>query len=153
MDLILWRHAEASEPAEADADLQRPLTPKGERQAERMARWLARQLASTTRVLVSPAARTQQTAQALERKFKTVEALAPGGTVEALLHAARWPDSREPVLVVGHQPALGVTVSYLLSGATAPWALRKGGVVWLRGREREGELQVVLHAALAPELV
>jgi phosphohistidine phosphatase len=153
VDLILWRHAEAAEPGEGDDDLERALTHKGERQAERMAGWLTRQLAATTRVLVSPARRTQQTVRALDRKFKTLEALAPGGTVEALLHAVRWPDSREPVLVVGHQPTLGVAASYLLSGATMPWALRKGGVLWLRGREKEGELQVVLHAALTPDMV
>ncbi len=159
MDLILWRHAEADEADHADEgdgqreDLHRALTHKGERQAERMAGWLRRQLASTTRVLVSPARRTQQTAQRLERKFKTLDAVAPGGTVEALLQAARWPDSREPVLVVGHQPTLGVTASYLLSGATTAWALRKGGVLWLRGREREGQIQVVLHAALTPDMV
>ena len=153
MDLILWRHAEADETLEGVEDLQRALTKKGERQAERMAGWLKRQLAASTRVLVSPAKRTQQTASALERKFKTDALLAPGGSVEDLLHAARWPDSRGPVLVVGHQPTLGVAAAYLLSGATAPWALRKGGVLWLRGREREGELQVVLHAALTPDMV
>jgi phosphohistidine phosphatase len=156
VDLILWRHAEADEADEASGsadDLERALTHKGERQAQRMAGWLRRQLASTTRVLVSPARRTQQTAQTLDRKYKTVDTLAPGGSVEALLHAARWPDSREPVLVVGHQPTLGLTAAYLLSGATLPWALRKGGVFWLRGRERDGELQVVLHAALAPDMV
>lgn len=153
MDLILWRHAEADEAGEGVDDLERALTPKGERQAERMAGWLKRQLASTTRVLVSPARRTQQTAQRLERKLKTVDAIAPGATVEALLHVARWPDAREPVLVVGHQPTLGMAVAYLLCGATTPWALRKGAVVWLRGREREGQMQVVLHAALTPDMV
>ncbi|MBI5717516.1 MAG: phosphohistidine phosphatase SixA [Burkholderiales bacterium] len=153
MDLILWRHAEAVESHEGDDDLTRPLTAKGERQADRMAGWLGRQLAATTRVLVSPAIRAQQTARALERKFKTLDELAPEQTAQALLHAARWPDAREPVLVVGHQPALGMTVGYLMTGETKPWSIRKGGVIWLRGRERDGVLQVVLHAALTPELV
>jgi len=40
MDLILWRHAEAFEMREVDDDLARALTPKGERQAQRMADWL-----------------------------------------------------------------------------------------------------------------
>jgi phosphohistidine phosphatase len=39
MDLVLWRHAEAVE-REGDADdLQRGLTPRGERQAVRKAAW------------------------------------------------------------------------------------------------------------------
>jgi phosphohistidine phosphatase len=154
MDLILWRHAEALDIENVDArdDLDRPLTSKGERQAARVATWLNRHLPATTRVLVSPARRTQQTAVALDRKFKTVPALAPDGDVDGLLHATRWPDAREPVLVVGHQPVLGLAAAYLLAGQAQPWTVRKGAVWWLRAREREGALQVVLHAVMAAEL-
>jgi phosphohistidine phosphatase len=153
VDLILWRHAEAFELRELTDDLDRALTPKGERQAQRMATWLNRQLPAGARVLVSPARRAQQTAAALERRTKTVAALAPDGTVEGLLAAARWPDAREPVLVVGHQPTLGLAAAYLLTGQAQPWPLRKAAVLWLRGRERDGVLQVVLHAALGVDLL
>lgn len=153
MDLILWRHAEAIEAQDPNEDLDRALTPKGERQAQRMAAWLNRQLPSSARVLVSPARRAQQTAAALDRKLRTHPALAPDATVEALLHAVRWPEAKEPVLVVGHQPILGLAAAYLMSGQPLAWSVRKGGVWWLRGREREGELQVVLHAAVAPDMV
>ena len=153
MDLILWRHAEAHEAKPDQDDLERTLTGKGERQAERMAGWLNRLLPSSTRVLASPARRTQQTVAALERKFRTVDALAPDQGVEALLHAARWPDAREPVLVVGHQPTLGLAAGWLLTRQATPWVLRKGAVLWLRGREREGEQQVLLHAAMSPDLL
>jgi phosphohistidine phosphatase len=153
MDLILWRHAEAGEAHDGTDDLQRHLTAKGERQAARVAAWLNRQLPATARRMASPARRTLQTAAALDRKVKTVDELAPDGTVEGLLHAVRWPDAREPVVVVGHQPILGVTAAYLLAGQPLPWAVRKGALWWLRAREREGELQVVLHAVISPELV
>lgn len=138
---------------EVQDDLDRALTSKGERQAQRMANWLNRQLPESTRVMVSPARRALQTAAALDRKFKTVPALAPEGSVEGLLHATRWPDSREPVLVIGHQPTLGQAVAYLLAGQTDPWAVRKAAAWWLRGRERDGQFQVVLHAVVSPELV
>jgi phosphohistidine phosphatase len=153
VDLILWRHAEAFEMREVQDDLERALTPKGERQAQRMAAWLNRQLPSSAKVLASPARRAQQTAAALDRKVKTVAALAPDATVDALLQAARWPDAREPVLIVGHQPTLGLAVAYLLSGQAQAWAVRKAGVWWLRARERDGQLHVVLHAAMAPDLL
>ncbi len=156
MDLILWRHAEAAD-AEGDDDLERPLTSRGERQAARMAHWLNRHLPATTRVLVSPARRTQQTALALERKFRTVSAIAPGASVPALLDAARWPDAKEPVLVVGHQPTLGLAAAYLLSGAAQPWSVKKGALWWLRRRERErdGEdgARTVLVTVRGPENV
>ncbi len=138
---------------EVQDDLDRALTPKGERQAQRMATWLNRQLPASTRVMASPARRAQQTAAALDRKFKTVPDLGPLAVVEALLHAVRWPDAREPVLVVGHQPVLGLAAAYLLAGQPEPWAVRKGAVWWLRARERDGNLQVVLHAVVSPELV
>ncbi len=150
MDLILWRHAEA-EPGEPD--LGRRLTSKGIKQAERMAEWLDSHLPDTCRVLVSPADRTQQTALALKRKFRTVPELAPGATVAAVLAAANWPDSREPVLIVGHQPTIGAVVSFLLSGEEAYWSVRKGAVWWLSNRAREGGAAVVLKVMVPPDFV
>lgn len=160
MDLILWRHAEAQELSEGVDDPARGLTPKGERQARKVAEWLNQLLPASTRVLVSPALRTQQTAQALDRKFKTVAALGTDGTVEGLLAAARWPDAREPVLIVGHQPTLGLTAAYLMTGARLhgseahellPWSIKKGGVWWLRFRPREERNEVVLVSVRSAE--
>ena len=151
MDLILWRHAEAFEMREIDNDLDRALTPKGERQAQRMADWLNQRLAHSTRILASPALRCQQTAKALGKKFKTLNELAPDGNGEALLKAARWPDASEPVLIVGHQPTLGFVASYLLSSQPQAWAIKKGAVWWIRGRSREEVTQVVLQAVQSPD--
>jgi phosphohistidine phosphatase len=151
MDLILWRHADARDPREGEPDTDRPLTAKGDRQAKRMAQWLNHHLPDSTRVLVSPTLRTQQTAQALERKFKLAATLGPDQTVDALLTVARWPDAKEPVLVVGHQYTLGLTAAYLLAGATQPWVVRKGAIWWLRWRQREAGDDVVLHMVVSPD--
>jgi phosphohistidine phosphatase len=154
MDLILWRHAHAGDPLpDPEQDLHRPLSSKGERQAQRMAVWLNRQLTESTRVLVSPATRAQQTASALGRAFKTLDLLAPDKTVDDLLFAARYPSSREPVLVVGHQPILGLAVARLLEATdpSQPWSVRKGSVWWLRTRERDGQVQLTLHAVMGPD--
>ncbi|MEO5764855.1 MAG: phosphohistidine phosphatase SixA [Casimicrobiaceae bacterium] len=150
MDLILWRHceAEAGEP-----DLGRRLTSKGMKQAERMAQWLERHLPDTCRILVSPADRAQQTAAALPRKFRTVPELAPGASVGALLAAANWPDSREPVLIVGHQPTLGMAASFLLSGEETYWSVRKGAAWWLSNRAREEGAAVVLKTVVSPDFL
>lgn len=151
MDVILWRHAEAFDPREEGDDLARALTPKGERQAQRMAEWLNQRLAHSTRILVSPAVRCQQTAEALGRKFKTAPELAPDANGESLLKAVRWPDGSEPVLVVGHQPTLGLVASYLLTDLPLPWTIKKGAVWWIRSRQREGVLQVILQAVQSPD--
>ncbi|KQU73552.1 MULTISPECIES: phosphohistidine phosphatase SixA [unclassified Rhizobacter] len=151
MDLILWRHAEAHVLRDGQGDLERALTPKGERQAQRMAEWLNQRLAHSTRILVSPAMRTQQTAKALDKSFKTVPALAPEATAEAVLKAARWPDATEPVLMIGHQPTLGQVAALLLSGQPQAWSIKKGAVWWFRRRDREGVVDTVLQAVQAPD--
>lgn len=150
MDLILWRHCEA-EPGEPD--MGRRLTSKGVKQAERMAEWLERHLPDSCRILVSPADRAQQTAQALQRKSRTVPELGPGASVTSALAAANWPDSREPVMLVGHQPTLGMIASFLLSGEEAYWSLRKGAVWWLSNRVRDGESAIVLKVVIGPDFL
>ena len=154
MELLLWRHCEA-EPGVPD--LGRALTGKGEKQARRMAAWLHAHLPDSARILASPARRSQQTAQALAelapRRLKTVDALAPGASVEDVLRAVRWPDAKSVVVVVGHQPTLGWVASRLLGGAEADWPIRKGGVWWFSSRDRDGVEQVVLRAAMNPELL
>jgi len=151
VDLILWRHAEAALEGQAGDDLDRALTAKGERQAERMGEWLNRRLAHSTRILVSPALRCQQTAKALGRKFRTVADLAPGAGAEELLHVARWPDASEPVLIVGHQPTLGLAASLALTGVAQAWSIKKAAVWWVRHRPRDDESQVVLQAVQSPD--
>jgi phosphohistidine phosphatase len=151
MDLILWRHAEAHVQREGQTDLERALTAKGERQAQRMAEWLNQRMAHSTRILVSPALRTQQTAKALERHFKTVQLLAPEASATALLSVVRWPEANEPVLVVGHQPTLGQVAALLLGEVAQTWVIKKGAVWWLRSRERESGNQVVVQAVQSPD--
>lgn len=151
MDLILWRHAEAHVLRDGQDDLERTLTPKGERQAQRMAEWLNHRLAHSTRILVSPAVRTQQTAKALDKSFKTLAALAPDAAADAVLKAVRWPDATEPVLVIGHQPTLGQVAALLLSGQAQEWSIKKGAVWWLRRRDRDGVVDTVLQAVQAPD--
>ncbi|MEO8837045.1 MAG: phosphohistidine phosphatase SixA [Caldimonas sp.] len=146
MDLILWRHAEAEDAGDGEGDMQRSLTSKGERQAERMAEWLNRRLTHSTRIVASPAVRCQQTAKAIGRKFRTLPEIAPGASAQTVLQASGWPDGAHPVLVVGHQPTLGLVASLLLTGVAQPWAVKKAAVWWLRRRAHSDDGEIVLHA-------
>ena len=153
MDLILWRHAEAQEWTPGCDDMARRLSSRGEKQAARMAGWLDRQLPDNTRILVSPARRTEQTASALGRKFKTRPELAPGGTVAQLLAVAQWPDAKGCVLVVGHQPTLGQTIAQLIGLSVTECQVRKGAVWWLRHRQREALVQTLVVTVQSPEVL
>jgi phosphohistidine phosphatase len=150
MDLILWRHAEAEDGV---PDMARALTPKGEKQAAQMARWLREHLPKDTRVLVSPATRAQQTARALTSQFETERAIAPGASFASLLAKTGWPEAKGAVLVVGHQPTLGEVAAILISGHPSDWIIKKGAIMWLTHRIRGDDQQVVLRATLSPELV
>ena len=157
MDLILWRHAEAEDllpgKAHAGGDLGRSLTPRGEKQAARMADWLDRQLPDGARVLVSPARRCEQTALALGRKYKLREELSPGATPAQLLDLVQWPQCKLPILLVGHQPSLGQTIAQLLGLQENECPVKKGAVWWLRHRSRDGQGQTVVVTVQSPEVL
>ncbi len=150
MDLILWRHADA---IDGEPDMLRTLTGKGEKQARLMAHWLNARIPEDTRVLVSPATRTLQTAAALDRNFTIDKALAPEANAMSLLLAAGWPDAGDTVLLIGHQPSIGQAAMLLLSGTESNIIVKKSGVIWLSNRVRLGTQQNVLRAYLSPDMV
>jgi len=150
MDLILWRHAEAEDGV---PDLARRLTAKGHKHAARMAEWLLQRLPAKFTVLTSPALRALATAEALGVPVRTVDALAPGASVRAVLAAAGWPERKSAVVVVGHQPELGRVAAFVVSGQEASWSVKKGGLWWLSDRVREEGAQVVVRAVVTPDFV
>ncbi|MDD2882142.1 MAG: histidine phosphatase family protein [Rhodoferax sp.] len=151
MDLMLWRHAEAVECDDPAQDSFRKLTPRGEKQANRMAHWLDRQLPQTTRVWTSPTVRTQQTASALGRPCKVRKELAPDGSVDQIIELIGWPNAKSPFLLVGHQPMLGHLIARLLGISAGELPVKKGSVWWLRYRQRGDFGQTVLFAVQSPD--
>jgi phosphohistidine phosphatase len=147
VELILWRHAEAEDGV---PDMARALTAKGAKQAGKMAEFLRARLPQDARILVSPAKRAQQTAQALTKHFTTEPAIAPGASPQAILEAAGWPQGEGCVLVVGHQPALGEVAAQLVTGKTEYWSIKKGAVWWLNQSPRT-ESVTLLRLVIAPD--
>jgi len=150
LDLILWRHADAEDGVLDDA---RKLTAKGEKQAQQVGRWLKSHLPEGARILVSPAKRALQTASALGREFETTREVGTGASVVSVLAAAGWPDAKDAVVVVGHQPTLGRIAAALLSGVEADWSIKKGGVWWFSNRLHDDDTQIVLRAVMSPEFI
>jgi len=148
MELILWRHAEAHDGA---PDLERELTGKGRKQAEKMAAFLRGRLPENTRILVSPAVRAQQTARAFSKTFTTEPAVGPDASAQSLLRATGWPDAEGAVLVVGHQPVLGQIAALLLADSRNGFSVKKGAIWWLSRHTSEGDYQTNLRLAIAPE--
>ena len=148
MELILWRHAEAEDGA---PDHARKLTAKGVKQAGKAAAFLRQHLPDERRILVSPTARTQQTAAALTDHFTLAPTIAPGASAHAVLHAARWPDAGGTVLVVGHQPTLGEVAAQLLGSSDGALSIKKGALWWFS--RREGSAQTTLRLVITPDFL
>ena len=150
MELILWRHADAEE---GERDMERKLTGKGRKQAERVGEWLLARLPGRYSVLASPARRARETADALGTRYKIAERLAPGAAPGEVLKLCGWPSHKGAVVVVGHQPDLGRVAALLVAGAEVEWSVKKGGLWWLSNRERGGGTEVVVRAVIAPDLI
>lgn len=150
MDILLWRHAEAEDGMH---DAKRRLTERGRKQAKQVARWLRKRLPPGARILSSPAVRAVQTAEALALPFEIMEKLGTGAGATSLLGAVGWPHAGGTVVVVGHQPTLGRAAAMLLTGDAADWSVRKGALWWFSRRLRNGEVETVLRAVIAPDLL
>lgn len=152
MDMILWRHAEAEDGSPASSDLARQLTGHGRAQAVDMAQWLRMQLPpalTDTSILVSPAVRAQQTAEALTHDFETVREVGTGASANQILAAANWPYAKGTVIVVGHQPTLGEIACLLLNDIPDGLSFKKGALWWFRYRKQEA-VETVLHTVRYP---
>jgi len=109
VELYLLRHADAGDPEKWNGpDAQRPLSPKGEKQSERLGRFLAGMGFRPDAILSSPKLRASQTADRVAEELDvpvTLDARLGGGVdedvVEAILRDAG--DPRQAVLV-GHDP-------------------------------------------------
>jgi len=150
MDLLLWRHAEAED---GEDDMKRRLTERGQKQARTMAAWIHAHQPKDLRIVVSPAIRTQQTAEALKLPFETQRKIGPEACVSELIAASGWPQATGSVLLIGHQPSLGRLAALLLGGHETDWSVKKGALWWLTNRVRRGETQTVLRAVIPVELL
>lgn len=150
MNLILWRHADAED---GIPDSARALTDKGRHQAKTMAKWLKARLPAECVILVSPATRARQTAEALNLAFETVATLDVGASPHQVLAASGWPRGGGTVLVVGHQPTLGQVAARLLAGTDSEWSVKKAAAWWFECRTRGGSEEAILRAAIGPDLI
>jgi phosphohistidine phosphatase len=149
-DLILWRHADAeiAQPnGSVEVDLLRELTPKGHRQAKRMARWLKPHMRNAI-VLSSAAERAMQTAAYLEVDSRVDSAFNPTTSLDAVLSALQSLEhAQHKVILVGHQPWLGELVAHLTQpnnpkdSCNPNTHIKKGATWWLRRLQQVSSTQ------------
>ena len=129
VQLHLLRHAHAGDPFTWEGpDEARPLSPRGERQADRLGRFLAGLGFRTDAIITSPKVRAAQTADIVATRLGvpvgTDERLAGEvglSALDAILRDAGHPSA--PILV-GHDPDFSDLVVKLCGGLGVP--MRKG---------------------------
>lgn len=108
--LVLIRHAKAADGA---VDIDRPLAPRGVRDARAIGKWLAAAGIAPDRVVVSPARRARQTWEGAAAQLKVspapvIDDRIYDNTVDALLEIVRAaPDEVHALVLVGHNPSFG----------------------------------------------
>ncbi len=122
-ELLLLRHGKSSWDDAAGGDRDRPLAPRGRRDAEAMAALIARKY-PPDRVLCSPAKRTRETLGCLgsavgdDVPVEFIDALYdnPGDYTDAI---GALGGEAERLLVVGHNPAIQATSLALIGSGDA----------------------------------
>ena len=141
-NLILWRHAEAEMQSLTGEDADRALTKHGRKDAAKMATWLAEHLPENTEILCSPARRCLETVDALQqlntakviREVKVVGYLGVDSSVSAIAKQVCNDDVDKTILIVGHQPNLGLLITRLIGIQAGACSVKKGAVWWIRQR-------------------
>jgi phosphohistidine phosphatase len=155
-ELYLLRHAHAGDPGGWDGpDDRRPLSDKGQKQAERLGRFLATVGFRADAIITSPKVRAAQTAEIvaghLDMKVATAERL--GGQLgiaelEAVIHDAGDP---ERVMVVGHDPDFSDLLALLCGASAVP--MRKGALARVDLRRPVGVGSGTLRWLVPPDLL
>lgn len=119
--LVVMRHAKAEQDGPTDFD--RPLASRGRRDAEAAGAWLASQGVAPDHALVSAALRTQQTWESVAAgagwslAADLDRGLYAAGPDSALDIVRLVPDTAISLVVIGHNPTVGVLAQVLDDGS------------------------------------
>jgi phosphohistidine phosphatase len=158
MDIWLLRHAMAEERSASGRDEDRELTSDGLKRARAVARGIAALDPGIGLILTSPYRRARQTAEpaaealGLKGSLRESRALEPNRPPEEILAEVEGLET-DGVLLVGHQPHLGILLGHLVTGGRSEIPLKKAAVarVTIEGGGK-GALRALLPARVLEEL-
>jgi len=159
MELLIVRHGAAVEPVSdsEEADEERSLTSKGERQMRRIVAGILTNVPDIDAIATSPLVRAVQTADILAAAYDDVspqelDGLAPAGERDDVLKWMQEQGENDTLAVVGHEPHLGLLASWLLA---APFnhfmEFKKGSACLLGWADYPTAGNAWLKWALTPE--
>lgn len=137
MILYIMRHAEAVEGSDTLRDEWRYLSENGRTVAEKISSAIARSGPKPRLTITSPLTRAVQTAEIIAEKAcrKNVvvasELLLPGAAISDLVTHIKGVAAAKQIMLVGHEPQLGLLAASLLGREGSDISLKKGGCVAL----------------------
>ena len=136
-ELILLRHAHAEAAAPGQDDFDRPLSLRGQAEAEAAGRWLKEHGYLPDRVVSSPARRARETSEQVLASFGFVEVRQDARIYEAtpgtLMAVADEHRALARVLLVGHNPGFEQLAALLNSGQSGEFrGMPAAGIAVLR---------------------
>ncbi len=163
MFILLVRHAKAETRSllglGAKSEARRPLTDAGRKRMRRAAKALHRLVPAVDVIASSPLTRARETAEILAGRYNAMAVvdlmpLSPGGSEKELLDWLREQRQDAVVVLVGHEPDLGLLASWLLTGKKSAFTpLRKGAASFIRFDEVPAAGDGVLEWMLTPKLL
>lgn len=115
-ELMLLRHSKSEWKNSELADIDRPLSDRGKKNASKMGRWLKEHAHIPDLILVSPAKRAQQTLRRVCSDFSvnsiTVDPLYLAD-LNTLLKVLSEAPSAERIMIIGHNPGLEMLFAFL----------------------------------------
>ena len=156
LQLFLLRHADAGDPeAWSGADAERPLSAKGEGQAERLATFLHGARFSVDAVVSSPKVRARRTAEivadGIGATVRLDDRLAGGVTASAVDAVLRDAGTPRRAMIVGHDPDFSDLLATLVGAAGL--TMKKGAFARVDVRGRVADGRGTLRWLVPPDLL
>jgi phosphohistidine phosphatase len=160
MDLFILRHGKAGKATGGPDDAARALTREGKDGISQMAKWMKGEKFRFDIIATSPLKRARQTASIVasvldqEDRLAVWDELAPGGDPDTICYNASQQGNDAAVLIIGHEPALSMLISTIISGeGNGSIVLAKGGLAKIGNYSFKARPSGDLQWLITPKLI
>jgi phosphohistidine phosphatase len=159
IDIFILRHGEAgNRVAAVEKDSERPLTPEGRAEMQKIAKSLRAVGLETDRICTSPLRRARETGEIVANilKIPTLEEwdeLKPDGSKAALYRKLARLEQSSRLILVGHEPYLTSMIGEIIGTTSAKIVLKKGGVGKVRITSFIPRISGELRWLLTPKII
>lgn len=158
IDLFILRHGEAgNRMTVVEEDSERPLTPEGRVEMQKIGKSLKAVGLQASRVITSPLRRARETAEITAKILKIPileewSELKPDGSRTALYRKLSRLEQDSGLILVGHEPYLSSMIGEIIGTAGARIVLKKGGLGKVRITSFTPRISGELRWLLTPKI-